>query len=118
MTRLALQLLIVCMLLPAVATCDWAREGPGAAPLVLADPEPDTSKAIRLDRWATQEEGDRFHSVVGMRKRAILRRLGHPFRVSRGPGGREVWSYAWGVDWRLHLQQDGVCTSAHSNDGW
>jgi hypothetical protein len=117
MSRLALHLVVLVLVAPAfVVGNDPAPPRPGDTVLV-ADSEPDPSKANRLRNWATQEQADRFHSVKGMSRRKVLQTLGHPCSVAKDKGGTEVWRYDWGVDWRVFFRE-GVCTDTYSNDGW
>jgi hypothetical protein len=116
MTRPAL-LLILLLLVPAIVLGSVPSKTRPGEQAILPDNEPDTSKAIRLDRWATEEEAKRFHSVKGMPRWKVLRTLGHPCNLGRQKDGTEVWWYAWGVQWCVYFK-NGVCTSTWSNDGY
>src|SRR5437868_6715664 len=105
------------LLLSSMAMGLLSAEAPRHSLIVIDDPEPDTSKTIRLRRWATNAESNRFHSVNGMPRRKVLQTLGHPCQVKREADGTEVWSYGWGIDWRIFIK-NGVCIDTWSNDGW
>lgn len=95
----------------------WMAVWDSMVTMVIPDAKPDISKAVHLNRWATEAESDRYHSVKGMPKWKILQTLGHPFQVKMAPDGSEIWWYAWGIDWQLTIEK-GVCISTWSNDGY
>src|SRR5947208_13573709 len=92
------------LLLAALSLGVLSADIPRQPITVIDDTEPDTSKTVRLRRWATNAEANRFHSVKGMPRRMVLQTLGHPCDVRRETDGTEVWRYDWGVDWGLSFK--------------
>jgi hypothetical protein len=117
MSRLTLFLFLSLLLIPIIVIENLTSDTNLELPPIGVDTEPDPSKAIRLERWATKEEGDRFFSARGKPKWKVLQILGHPWTVEKRADKTEVWSYAWGVDWRLFFK-NGICVYADANDGY
>jgi hypothetical protein len=115
MTRPAFLLVLLLVVPPSALSHAPSPAPPDLTP--LRDPEPDPSRTVRLTRWATREEADRFCSLKGMTKRKVLQTVGHPWKIDKQPDGTEVWTYDWGIDWRLFFR-GGVCTYVIINDGW
>jgi hypothetical protein len=57
--------------------------------------QPNPQSAGRIDREPTQKEIARLEGSVGLLRRAVLLRLGHPWIIYRSDE-KEEWVYVWG----------------------
>ena len=84
---------------------------------LVAEAEPDPSRARPLDRWPNAADLARLQSIKGKPRAVILHVLGHPSRVERRPDGEEVWDYPWCAACRVWIRQ-GVCTGTFYTAGY
>jgi hypothetical protein len=116
MSRRAIALLLLAITL-GLPVCLGVASVPRRPPPRPVDVEPDTSKAIPLDRWPNDADLARLKSAEGKSKAEVIRLLGHPRKVERRPDGTEVWDYPWVAGCRVWIK-DGVCTGTYYTGGY